>query len=138
MFIGQYSHTIDDKSRLTIPAKFRDKIGSDAVMTIGFDECISIYTSLEWEKLQEKLLTLNTNSSDARKHLRMFAGSASDCLCDSHGRVIIPQNLLNHANINKDVVLVGTINHIEIWSKENWQKYEREALETFDEVAEKL
>ncbi len=138
MFIGQFSHNIDDKNRITIPSKFREKLGYNAVMTIGFDQCISIYTELEWNKLQEKLLTLNSNTTDARKHIRMLAGSASECSADAQGRVIVPPNLIERAGINKEVILVGNLNHIEIWSKEIWEKYAKDAADKFDEIAEKL
>ena len=104
----------------------------------GFDQCISIYTENEWIKLQEKLLTLNTNSTDARKHIRMLAGSASECSADSQGRVIVPPNLIERADINKEVILVGNLDHIEIWSKEVWERYAKDASEKFDEIAEKL
>jgi MraZ protein len=138
MFIGQFSHNIDDKNRITIPSKFREKLGYNAVMTIGFDQCISIYTEAEWNNLQEKLLTLNTNSMDARKHIRMLAGSASECSADAQGRVIIPPNLIDRAKISKEVILVGNLNHIEIWSKQIWEKYALDAGDKFDEIAEKL
>ena len=133
MFIGQFSHNIDDKNRITIPSKFREKLGYNAVMTIGFDQCISIYTELEWNKLQEKLLTLNSNTADARKHIRML-----ECSADAQGRVIGPPNLIERAGINKEVILVGNLNHIEIWSKEIWEKYAKDAADKFDEIAEKL
>jgi MraZ protein len=138
MFIGQFSHNLDDKNRITIPSKLREKLGFNAVMTIGFDQCISIYTENEWVKLQEKLLTLNTNSTDARKHIRMLAGSASECSADAQGRVIVPPNLIERADINKEVILVGNLDHIEIWSKEVWERYAKDASEKFDEIAEKL
>ena len=138
MFIGQYRHNLDEKNRLIIPAKFRSMLGDNAVMTIGNDQCIAIYAQSEWNKLQEKLLTYNSNSSDARKQIRMIAGNATEANCDSQGRVILPQNLLEHSDIIKEIVLVGNLNHIEIWAKEKWEKYYDFASKNFDETSEKL
>lgn len=138
MFIGQFSHNLDDKKRLIIPSKFRNELGNDAVMTVGNDQCIAVYTANEWQLLQQKLLSLNVNSSDARKHIRIIAGSASSFSLDSQGRVILPPNLLKHSEINKEVVLVGNLDHIEIWAKEKWDKYYEEASSDFDEISENL
>lgn len=138
MFIGQYYHNIDEKNRIIIPAKFRAKLGLNAVITLGYDKCLSIYTEAEWEKLQEKLLSLSDNHSDHRKHVRMIAGSACECGCDSHGRVILPATLIEKIGIQKETVIVGNLNHIEIWSKENWEKYYNDACESFDELSERL
>ena len=138
MFIGQYSHNLDEKNRIIIPAKFRHKLGENAIITIGHEGCLAIYTEEEWEKLQIKLMTLNSNQADARKHIRMIAGNASECSFDKNGRVILPANLITRAQIKKELVLVGNIDHIEVWSKENWTKYYEEADAGFDEVSEKL
>ncbi len=138
MFIGQYYHNIDEKNRIIIPAKFRSKIGENAVITLGYDKCLSIYTENEWEKLQEKLLELKDNHADHRKHVRMIAGSACDCICDSHGRVILPQTLIDKIDIKKEIVIVGNLDHIEIWAKEKWEQYYADACDSFDELAEKL
>lgn len=138
MFIGQYSHNIDEKNRIIIPTKFRNKLGLNAVITLGHEGCLAIYTEEEWEKLQVKLMTLNSNQADARKHIRVIVGSASECSFDSHGRVVLPVNLITKASIKKEVVLVGNIDHIEVWSKESWDKYYEEASAGFDEISEKL
>ncbi len=138
MFIGQYIHSLDDKNRLTIPSKFRGKLGEKAIMTIGFDNCIAIYTQEEWNNLQAKLLALNSNQSDTRKYIRFLIGSASECECDSNGRVIIPTNLLQFAGIKKETIVLGSLNHIEIWASEQWQRYYDDASKHFNEVAEKL
>jgi MraZ protein len=138
MFIGQYSHSIDEKNRIIIPAKFRNKLGENAVITLGHEGCLAIYTEEEWEKLQIKLISLNTNQREAREHIRVIAGSASECNFDKQGRVILPTNLKNRANIKKELVLVGNIDHIEVWSKESWDSYYEAASAAFDEISAKL
>ncbi len=138
MFIGQYNHALDEKNRLTIPSKFRDKLGFNAVMTIGFDQCIAIYPASEWETFNERLNNLNTDKAAVRQYVRVFLGNASECECDSHGRVIIPPNLKKSGGIEKEVVLIGLSNHIEIWAKDKWVAYEQEASMSIDEIAEQL
>ena len=138
MFVGQYSHTLDEKNRLIIPSKFRSKLGENAIITLGYDKCLTIYTEQGWQKLQDKLLELSDLKSDHRKHVRIIAGSACECSCDSHGRVILPSSLLKAAGIQKNIVLVGNIDHIEIWAQERWEEYYEDAKDTFDELAEQI
>ena len=138
MFIGQYAHNLDDKNRLTVPAKFRSKLGDKAIITVGFDKCLAIYTQEEWSNLQNKLLALNANQSDTRKYLRFLVGSATECDCDNNGRVTLPANLLQYGSIKKEIIILGSLNHIEIWSKEEWATYYENASKHFDSVAEKL
>ena len=138
MFIGLYNHTLDAKNRIIIPAKFRERLGPNAVITIGNDGCLSIYTAQEWEKLFQQLSQMNSNSSATRKHVRMLAGSASECEFDNRGRVGLPQHLIQLCNLNKEVVIVGNLTHIEIWSKERWEEYYSDAMADFDANAESL
>ena len=138
MFVGTFNHNIDDKKRLIMPAKFRNELGNEAVMTVGHDHSIAIYTSSEWNKLQEKLMAMNFNNSNARKYIRIIAGSACSFSLDSQGRVVLPLNLIKHSNIDKEVVLVGDLDHIELWSKENWDKYYNDSIEGFDDISEGL
>ncbi len=107
-------------------------------MTFGFDKCVSIYTAEEWQKFMEKLDTMDENKSDIRKYKRVFTGYAYDCECDSHGRVIIPAELKKITGIDKEVVLIGVSNCIEVWSKQRWDAYEKDATSNLDEIAEKL
>ena len=138
MFVGQYLHNLDEKNRLIIPSKFRSKLGENAIITLGYYKCLTIYTEEGWERLQEKLLQMSDNKSDHRKHVRMIAGSACECNFDSHGRVILPTTLKNAIGIEKEIVLVGNIDHIEIWPKARWEEYYAEAFQSFDEIAEKF
>ena len=138
MFVGQFVHNLDSKNRITIPSKFRVKLGEKAIITVGFDRCLAIYTQEEWENLQTKLLSLNSNQSDTRKYIRFLVGSATECDCDNHGRVILPANLIEYSHIKKELVIRGSLNHIEIWAKEEWSHYYETASKQFEEVAEKL
>ena len=138
MFMGQYLHNLDDKGRIIIPTKIREQLTSSVVVTIGFDKCISLYSIEGWEKFQNSLLALPSNSQDARKHVRLIVGSASALEFDKQGRINIPANLLAHAGASKECVVVGVLDHVEIWSKEAWDNYQNDAMETMEEVAEKL
>ena len=138
MFMGQYLHNLDEKGRIIIPTKIREQLTSTVVVTIGFDKCISLYSMEGWEKFQTSLLTLPANSQDARKHVRLIVGSASTLEFDKQGRINLPSNLLNHAGASKECVVVGVLDHVEIWCKEVWDKYQNEAMDDMEEIAEKL
>ncbi len=138
MFIGQYFQKVDEKNRIIIPSKFRNELSFGAIITLGYDKCLSIYTQEEWVKLQNKLLELSENKSDYRRHVRAIASSATECSVDSHGRVLIPSTLLNTIGISKDVVMVGNLDHVEIWSKEAWIEYYSKSVESFDELSERF
>ena len=138
MFTGQYNHSLDDKKRLTVPAKFRNDLGGNFYITVGFDKCISIYTEKGFGEYSAKMMSLNSNRPETRQLQRYIFGNANQCQCDSHGRIILPDNLLTQAHISKDVVLVGSIDHIEVWAKDYWSAYESKAAESFEEVAAKL
>ncbi|MCQ2510182.1 MAG: division/cell wall cluster transcriptional repressor MraZ [Lachnospiraceae bacterium] len=136
MFMGEYSHSIDAKGRLIIPAKFRDELGENFVMTKGLDGCLYIYPSSEWKLFQEKLSTLPLTNKNARTLVRFFVSGASDCELDKQGRILIPATQREFAGITKDVVLAGSINRIEVWSKEKWS--ENSNYDDMDAIAEGL
>jgi len=138
MFMGQYLHNLDEKGRIIIPTKIREQLTPTVVVTIGFDKCISLYSMEGWEKFQTSLLTLPTNSQDARKHVRLIVGSASTLEFDKQGRINLPSNLLNHAGASKECVVVGVLDHVEIWSKDVWDSYQSAAMDDMEEIAEKL
>ena len=138
MFMGQYLHNLDEKGRIIIPAKIREQLTSTVVVTIGFDKSISLYSMEGWEKFQTSLLTLPANSQDARKHVRLIVGSASTLEFDKQGRINLPSNLLNHAGASKECVVVGVLDHVEIWCKDVWDSYQNSAMEDMEEIAEKL
>ena len=120
MFMGEYNHTIDAKGRLIIPAKFREPLGEEFVLTRGLDGCLYIYPMDEWEAFEEKLRALPLTNKDARAFSRFFVAGATTCELDKQGRILVPQTLREFAGLIKDVVLTGNLTRIEVWSKEKW------------------
>lgn len=137
MFIGEYQHTIDPKNRIFIPSKFREDLGERFVITKGLDNCLYAYTMEEWANLEQKLKSLPLSSREARAFARFIFSGAVDCVPDKQGRVILPANLIEYANIKKDVVTIGVSTRFEIWSKENWEAYNNSNVD-FDQISEKM
>lgn len=137
MFIGEYQHTIDPKNRIFIPSKFREDLGERFVITKGLDNCLYAYPMDEWANLEQKLKSLPLTSKDARAFVRFIFSGAVDCTLDKQGRVIIPANLLEYADIKRDVVTIGVSTRFEIWSKEKWDDYNSSNID-FEEIAEKM
>ncbi|WP_018132735.1 division/cell wall cluster transcriptional repressor MraZ [Effusibacillus pohliae] len=138
MFMGEYQHSIDDKGRLIIPAKFREELGAGFVVTRGLDHCLFVYPRKEWETLEAKLKSLPLTSSDARAFVRFFFSGASECDLDKQGRVLIPSTLREYAKLERDCVVIGVSNRVEIWAKEAWESYSNDAADSFAAIAEKL
>lgn len=138
MFIGEYHHTIDSKSRLIIPSKFRDNLGSKFIMTKGLDNCLFVYPEEEWNVLEKKLRTLPLTNRDARAFVRFFFSGATECVLDKQGRILIPNNLKKHAKLIKEAVIIGVASRIEIWSKEEWDEYNNDDSLSYDSIAEKM
>jgi len=142
MFIGEYRHTLDDKGRIAIPAKLRySKVGEDEywVATKGFDRCLFLYPKHEWERIVNKINErLNFTKKEDRSFLRMFISPATEQAVDRQGRIAIPQSLREYAGIKKEVVTLGAVNRIEIWSEENWNRYKEENEKSFDVIGEKI
>ncbi|MBO9604957.1 MAG: division/cell wall cluster transcriptional repressor MraZ [Paenibacillaceae bacterium] len=138
MFMGEYQHSIDDKGRMIVPAKFRDALGSTFVVTRGLDQCLFVYPLQEWSVLEQKLKSLPLMKADARAFTRFFFSGATECELDKQGRVNIPNNLVEHAKLQKDCVVIGVSNRVEIWSKEAWSDYSLQSESSFNEIAEKL
>ena len=122
MFMGEFNHTLDAKGRMIMPAKFREALGDAFVVTKGFDNCLAVYDPKNWEVLQEKLAQMPMTSADARNLRRMIVGSATETEADKQGRILLPAPLRLYAGIEKDAVIIGNIDHVEIWSKESWEK----------------
>ena len=137
MLIGQYRHSLDGKNRLFIPARLRQNVRK-FISTSGLEGCLFVYTPENWRKITERLKTLPLTKADARKFLRTFLSGANECPVDDQGRILIPKTLCSYANIRKEVIVVGVLDRIEIWSKSNWERYQKEAEKQFVEVAEKL
>lgn len=136
MFMGEFHHTIDDKGRMIIPAKFREELGATFVVTRGMDKCLFVYPEEEWKQLEEKLKTLPFTKKDARAFTRFFFSGATESELDRQGRVNIPATLRNYANLEKECVVIGVSNRVEIWGKDIWEEYFAESEESFSEIAE--
>ncbi|EGL82165.1 Protein mraZ [Caldalkalibacillus thermarum TA2.A1] len=138
MFLGEYQHTIDNKGRLIIPAKFREGLGTSFIVTRGLDKCLFVYPFSEWKQIEEKLKSLPFTRSDARAFTRFFFSGATECELDKQGRVNIPANLREYAQLEKDCVVIGVSSRVEIWSKGVWEDYFAASEESFAEIAEKI
>ena len=138
MFMGEYSHTIDAKDRIIVPAKFRESLGDNFVVTKGLDNCLFVYTSEDWRKFEEKLRTLPLTNKDARKFTRFFLAGAAEREIDKQGRILIPSVLREFAALEKDVVLVGVGSRIEIWDKARWNESISIYDDDMEEVAENM
>ena len=136
MFMGEYNHTIDAKGRLIIPSKFRELLGEEFVLTRGLDGCLYIYPMDEWAAFEEKLRALPLTNKNARTFSRFFVAGATSCELDKQGRILVPATLREFAGLEKDVVLTGNINRIEIWSKEKWN--ENSNYDDMDAIAESM
>lgn len=138
MFMGEYLHSIDNKGRLILPAKFRDELGDTFIATKGLDNCLFVYTRAEWAILEEKLKKLPLAKPEARAFVRFFFSGAAELDCDKQGRVLLPTNLREHARLEKDVVVIGVSTRIEVWDKTAWEEYNQKISPTVAEIAENL
>lgn len=136
MLIGEFQHTLDEKGRLTIPARFREDLGDRFILTKGLDGCLFGYPLTEWKNLEAKLRALPVTKADARAFVRLLLAGASECELDRQGRFVLPNSLREHAGIHKEVVITGVSTRIEIWSKQRWEEYRNKAEEQFEAVAE--
>ena len=136
MFMGEYNHSIDPKGRLIIPSKFREILGDEFVVTKGWDGCLFVFPNDEWQAFEEKLRTLPMANKNARKFSRFFMAGATTCELDKQGRILLPSTLREFADLEKDVVLAGLLNRIEIWSKARWN--ENNTYDDMDDIAEQM
>ncbi len=141
MFSGRYEHTIDEKGRLNIPARFRDLFiehSQGKLVLTCFDSCIEAYPLDEWRHLEEKLKSLSLFQKDVRTFSRLVYASAAECSLDSQGRILIPANLREMSQLGRDVILVGVSNRMEIWSQERWEAFFGESSPHLPQLAQKL
>ena len=136
MFMGEYNHTIDAKGRLIVPSKFREQLGDEFVVTKGLDGCLFVYSNEEWKHIEEKFREIPLTTKDARKFSRFFFAGAASCEVDKQGRILLPANLREYAGIEKEVVSVGVLSRVEIWSKDRWQ--DNGDYDDMDEIAEHM
>ena len=138
MLSGEYRHSIDLKGRVIIPSKIRDEMGSKIVITRGLDGCLFGYNEKTWNAILEKLNTLPFTKRDARNFTRFMTSGAITLEFDRQGRVNIPNYLAEYASLIKDVVIVGVINRIEIWSKDKWEEFMNNNVESLSDISENL
>ena len=139
MLLGTHEHTLDDKNRLTLPARFRQVFGDGIVVTRGMDGCLFAYTREDWEKLvADRLATLDPLSLEGRRMQRHFFSAATEAEPDKQGRVGLPAALLEHAKLGRDVVVAGVHDHLEIWDRDAWRRELSEVEGSAEDVAERL
>ena len=138
MFIGENQHTIDPKGRIIMPAKFRESLGESFVVTKGLDNCLFVYPNPEWQVLEEKLRTLPLTSNEARAFTRFFFAGACECQLDKQGRILIPANLREYGQLDKDLVIIGVASRVEIWGRERWEDYNDEANLDLESILSKV
>lgn len=137
MFMGEYHHSIDDKGRIIVPSKVRSELGEKFIVTRGLDNCIFIYPENEWNTIIKKYKEL-PNVKEARNFMRFFLSGASECELDKQGRVKLPTPLIKHANLSKDCIIIGVNDRLEIWDKENFEKFIEENESSFSDMADNL
>ncbi len=137
MFMGQYEHILDKKKRLFIPSRFRKGLRK-FIITCGLEDCLFMYTPDGWEKISKKFSILPLTKSDARAFIRTFLAGANECDLDKQGRILIPQNLVQYSDIKEEIIIIGVLDRIELWSKKKWQLYNANAKKSYCEIAEKL
>jgi MraZ protein len=142
MFRGQFTYSIDAKGRISIPAKLRKQMSPEAndsfVMTRGVSSCIDIYPLNEWNQIEEKLLKLNQFQPDDVRFVRMFTQYAIEDTMDSQSRILVPQNLIEYAKIEKEVLILGVLKKIEVWNPKIYEDYLSQSPETFEQIAAKV
>jgi len=142
MFYGEYSHSIDRKGRLILPAKFREAAKGNFIekffVTRGLDKCLFMFAEEEWKIQEQKFKSVSFTKQESRIFNRLYFSGAVDVLPDKQGRILLPQYLKDFAEIKKDIVIVGVSNRIEIWAKEKWQEFYGNWRQSFEEIAEKV
>jgi MraZ protein len=137
VFLGQFAHAVDDKNRLFLPARFREKnVSGPFIMTQGLEQCLFLFPPEAWEALARKLDGLPlSNKVEERAFKRTLLSGASEAEADGQGRILIPQGLKDYAQIRKDAVVIGVLRHVEIWGKERWDVYQKKAKRSFEKAA---
>lgn len=138
MLIGEYIHTLDPKKRLSLPVKFRKKLGKKLVLTHGLDNCLFLYPVSEWEKVSNKLSELGVGQADTRSFNRFMLAGATETSIDKSGRILIPDFLKDFAGLKDKVAVIGVHSRIEIWDEKKWQNYKGKIQNKADELAQKL
>lgn len=138
MFYGEYQHSVDQKGRVIIPAKFREGLGDKFILTKGLENCLFAYSKEEWTTLETKLKALPFTDKNVRTFVRFFFAGATECEMDKQGRILVPQNLREYAGLEKDIFVIGVSTRVEIWDKTRWEEYISPENISPDEIAEKM
>ncbi|HOK35311.1 MAG TPA: division/cell wall cluster transcriptional repressor MraZ [Candidatus Pacearchaeota archaeon] len=138
MLIGEYRYSIDDKKRVSIPAKWQSELGKKVIVTRGLDGCLFLYSQKEWKKLVEKISKLPLGQRDSRGFQRIMLSGAMEVSIDTLGRILIPDYLKKYADLKKKVVIVGLYNHAEIWDEGRWEEYQAKSEKEVGDMAERL
>lgn len=142
MFRGQFTYSIDAKGRISIPAKLRKHISPEAndsfVMTQGTTTCIDIYPLDQWVLFEQRLLKLDQFKPGDAKFIRMISQYATEDTMDSQSRILIPQNLIDYAKIEKEVLILGVLKKIEVWNPKIYEDYIKDSDESYEEIAAKV
>ena len=141
MFRGRFESSIDIKGRTSVPSKFREILSSrseEKLILTNFDGCLWAYPVKAWQEIEEKIAQLPQLKPEVKALQRVFVSAASECPIDKQGRILLPAYLKDHAEIKRDVIIVGVSNRIEIWSKEKWQEFYANSRQSFEQIAEKL
>lgn len=136
--LGEYSHSIDDKGRIILPAKFREELGDSFIATKGLEKCIFVYPKAEWSTIETKLKELPLAKAEARAFVRFFFAGAAEIECDKQGRMLLPGTLREYAALSRDVVVIGVLNRIELWDKDAWEAYNADTSQAVTTIAEQL
>lgn len=138
MFMGEYHHNIDDKGRIIIPSKFRYELGEKFIITRGIDSCLFVYPKVEWTKIISELNELSFTKKDVRSFQRFFLSGATECEFDKQGRINITSPLADYADLTKECIVIGVNDRLEIWSKENFDKFLKDNMDHLSDIAENL
>ncbi len=138
MLIGEYTHTLDEKKRVSLPVKFRKEMGKKIIVTAGLDNCLWVFTLKQWEKISEKLSEFSMLQADNRSFNRYMFGSATEVEVDSIGRILLPDFLIIRANLKSKIAVVGVQDRVEIWNENSWRDYKNVVEKQADQLAEKL
>ena len=136
--MGEYRHAIDDKGRLTLPARIREQLGSVFVVTRGLESCLFLYAMAEWTALEARVRELSMTQKDVRAFVRLLFAGAAECRPDAQGRVLIPAALRQYAGLTDEGVVVGVSTRVEVWQAQAWERYTQEAAAVYAEIAERL
>ncbi len=138
MLIGEYTHTIDDKNRLSLPAKFRKELGKKVVLTYGLDKCLFVFTQKEWVKISQRLSQSSMLQADSRSFNRFLFAGASEADVDTLGRILVPDFLREYAKLKEKTILIGVQDRVEIWNEKSWAEFKEGVEKRADSLAEKL